>query len=148
MLLKMAMQISLDEVLSMLLSRVDAMTMANENMKSKFNILARAMYKKGLLTDEDITQSVKEEHQLLLSLGAIKEMPDDAALKSTADNMIMWLKNDADAIKKSMKDYEEKVKAMIEEEQKKPHLDVASAADLERLDRMNGGSQNSRLIVP
>ena len=142
------MQISLDEVLSMLLSRVDAMTMANENMKSKFNILARAMYKKGLLTDEDITQSVKEEHQLLLSLGAIKEMPDDAALKSTADNMIMWLKNDADAIKKSMKDYEEKVKAMIEEEQKKPHLDVASAADLERLDRMNGGSQNSRLIVP
>lgn len=144
----MAMQISLDEVLSMLLSRVDAMTMANENMKSKFNILARAMYKKGLLTDEDITQSVKEEHQLLLSLGAIKEMPDDAALKSTADNMIMWLKNDADAIKKSMKDYEEKVKAMIEEEQKKPHLDVASAADLERLDRMNGGSQNSRLIVP
>jgi uncharacterized coiled-coil DUF342 family protein len=148
MLLKMAMQISLDEVLSMLLSRVDAMTMANENMKSKFNILARAMYKKGLLTDEDITQSVKEEHQLLLSLGAIKEMPDDAALKSTADNMIMWLKNDADAIKKSMKDYEEKVKAMIEEEQKKPHLDVASAADLERLDRMNGGSQDSRLIVP
>lgn len=144
----MAMQISLDEVLSMLLSRVDAMTMANENMKSKFNILARAMYKKGLLTDEDITQSVKEEHQLLLSLGAIKEMPDDAALKSTADNMIMWLKNDADAIKKSMKDYEEKVKAMIEEEQKKPHLDVASAADLERLDRMNGGSQDSRLIVP
>ncbi len=144
----MAMQISLDEVLSMLLSRVDAMTMANENMKSKFNILARAMYKKGLLTDEDITESVKEEHQLLLSLGAIKEMPDDAALKSTADNMIMWLKNDADAIKKSMKDYEEKVKAMIEEEQKKPHLDVASAADLERLDRMNGGSQNSRLIVP
>ena len=142
------MQISLDEVLSMLLSRVDAMTMANENMKSKFNILARAMYKKGLLTDEDITQSVKEEHQLLLSLGAIKEMPDDAALKSTAENMIMWLKNDADAIKKSMKDYEEKVKAMIEEEQKKPHLDVASAADLERLDRMNGGSQNSRLIVP
>ncbi len=41
----MPMQISLDEVLSMLLSRVDAMTMANENMKSKFNILARALYK-------------------------------------------------------------------------------------------------------
>jgi uncharacterized coiled-coil DUF342 family protein len=144
----MAMQVSLDEVLSMLLSRVDAMTMANENMKSKFNILARAMYKKGLLTDEDIVESVKEEHKLLQSLGAIKEMPDDAALKSISDNMIMWLKNDADAIKKSMKDYEEKVKAMIEEEQKKPHLDVASAADLERLDRMGGGAQNSRLIVP
>ena len=37
---------------------------------------------------------------------------------------------------------------MIEEEEKKPRLDVASAADLQRLDRMSGNSQGSRLIVP
>ena len=144
----MPMQISLDEVLSMLLSRVDAMTMANENMKSKFNILARALYKKGLLTDDDILQSVRDEHQLLLDLGAIKAMPDDETLKSVADNVTQWVKNDAEAIKQSMKEYEAKVKAMIEEEEKTPRLDVASAADLQRLDRMSGNSQGSRLIVP
>ena len=144
----MPMQISLDEVLSMLLSRVDAMTMANENMKSKFNILARALYKKGLLTDDDILQSVRDEHQLLLDLGAIKAMPDDETLKAVADNVTQWVKNDAEAIKQSMKEYEAKVKAMIEEEEKKPRLDVASAADLQRLDRMSGNSQGSRLIVP
>ena len=144
----MPMQISLDEVLSMLLSRVDAMTMANENMKSKFNILARALSKKGLLTDDDILQSVRDEHQLLLDLGAIKAMPDDETLKSVADNVTQWVKNDAEAIKQSMKEYEAKVKAMIEEEEKKPRLDVASAADLQRLDRMSGNSQGSRLIVP
>ena len=144
----MAMQISLDEVLSMLLSRVDAMAVANENMKSKFNILARALYKKGLLTDDDLVQSVKDEHKLLLDLGAIKEMPDDAALKSIADNMIVWIKNDAEAIRKNMKDYEAKVKAMIEEEEKKPRLDVASAADLQRLERMSGKKSGSVLIIP
>ena len=144
----MPMQISLDEVLSMLLSRVDAMTMANENMKSKFNILARALYKKGLLTDDDILQSVRDEHQLLVDLGAIKAMPDEETLKSIADNVTQWVKNDAEAIKQSMKEYEAKVKAMIEEEEKKPRLDVASAADLQRLDRMSGNSQGSRLIVP
>ncbi len=144
----MPMQISLDEVLSMLLSRVDAMTMANENMKSKFNILARALYKKGLLNDDDILQSVKDEHQLLVDLGAIKSMPDEATLKSIADNVTQWVKNDAEAIKKSMMEYEAKVKAMIEEEEKKPRLDVASAADLQRLDRMSGKTQGSRLIVP
>ena len=144
----MPMQISLDEVLSMLLSRVDAMTMANENMKSKFNILARALYKKGLLNDDDILQSVKDEHQLLVDLGAIKSMPDDATLKSIADNVTQWVKNDAEAIKKSMMEYEAKVKAMIEEEEKKPRLDVASAADLQRLDRMSGKAPGSRLIVP
>ncbi|WP_240496154.1 hypothetical protein [Pyramidobacter sp. C12-8] len=142
------MQISLDEVLSMLLSRVDAMAVANENMKSKFNILARALYKKGLLTDDDLVQSVKDEHKLLLDLGAIKEMPDDAALKSIADNMIVWIKNDAEAIRKNMKDYEAKVKAMIEEEEKKPRLDVASAADLQRLERMSGKKSGSGLIIP
>ncbi len=144
----MPMQISLDEVLSMLLSRVDAMTMANENMKSKFNILARALYKKGLLNDDDILQSVKDEHQLLVDLGAVKSMPDEATLKSIADNVTQWVKNDAEAIKKSMMEYEAKVKAMIEEEEKKPRLDVASAADLQRLDRMSGKTQGSRLIVP
>ena len=144
----MPMQISLDEVLSMLLSRVDAMTMANENLKSKFNILARALYKKGLLNDDDILQSVKDEHQLLVDLGAIKSMPDEATLKSIADNVTQWVKNDAEAIKKSMMEYEAKVKAMIEEEEKKPRLDVASAADLQRLDRMSGKTQGSRLIVP
>ena len=144
----MPMQISLDEVLSMLLSRVDAMTMANENMKSKFNILARALYKKGLLNDDDILQSVKDEHQLLVDLGAVKSMPDEATLKSIADNVTQWVKNDAEAIKKSMMEYEAKVKAMIEEEEKKPRLDVATAADLQRLDRMSGKAQGSRLIVP
>lgn len=144
----MAMQISLDEVLSMLLSRVDAMAVANENMKSKFNILARALYKKGLLTDDDLVQSVKEEHKLLLDLGAIKEMPADEALKSIADNMNVWIKNDAEAIRKNMKDYEAKVKAMIEEEEKKPRLDVASAADLQRLERMSGKKSGGGLIIP
>ena len=144
----MAMQISLDEVLSMLLSRVDAMAVANENMKNKFNILARALYKKGLLTDDDLVQSVKEEHKLLLDLGAIKEMPADEALKSIADNMIVWIKNDAEAIRKNMKDYEAKVKAMIEEEEKKPRLDVASAADLQRLERMSGKKSGGGLIIP
>jgi len=144
----MPMQISLDEVLSMLLSRVDAMTMANENMKSKFNILARALYKKGFLNDADILESVRDEHQLLLDLGAIKAMPDEETLKSIADNVTQWVKNDAEAIKQSMKEYEAKVKAMIEEEEKKPRLDVASAADLQRLDRMNANSQGSRLIIP
>lgn len=145
----MSMQISLDEILSMVVSRVDAMAMANENMKSKFNIIARALYKKGILTDEDLYDSVRDEHQLLLDLGAIKEMPDDEALKAVADNLIMWIKNDADAIKQSMKDYEEKMKKLIEEEQKKPRLDVASAADLQRLDRMSGKKPGgSGIIVP
>ena len=146
----MPMQISLEEILSMLVSRVDQMAMANENMKSKFNIFARILYKKGVFTDEDIFQSVKEEHQLMLDLGAIKEMPDDEMIRGIADNIILWAQNDSATIKRNMQEYESKIKAMIEEEERKPRLDVASAADLQRLDRMSGRNPGgtSRLIVP
>ncbi len=143
----MAMQISLDEVLSMLLARVDALSMAGENLKSRFNILARAMYRKGLLTDEDILTSVKEEHQLLLDLGAIQKLPDEESLKSVADSILQWVKCDAGAIKQSIVDYEKKMQEMIKEEERKPRLDVASAADLQRLDRMSGGGK-SKLLLP
>jgi hypothetical protein len=41
------MQISLDELLSMIMARIDALTVSDENVKTKFNVLARAMYRKA-----------------------------------------------------------------------------------------------------
>lgn len=146
----MPMQISLDEVLSMLLTRVDSLSVQGENTKNRFNVLARALYKKGLLTDQDLLDSLKDEHQLLLDLGAIQSMPDDEALKAMADNLVQWLQGDAPAIKKSMEEYEAKIKKMVQEEQSKPRLDVASAADLKRLDRLSGqgAAGSSKLLLP
>lgn len=141
-------QISLDEVLSVLLSRVDAMSMAGENLKNKFNILARVLYRKGLVTDEEILESIKAEHQLLMDLGAVQEMPDDKTLSDMAENMLQWLRCDAEAIKQGIKEYEEKVREMMREQERKPRLDVASAADLQRLDRMSGKSGKSGLLIP
>ncbi len=37
----MPMQVSLDEILSMLLARVDGLALSDENSKSKFNIITR-----------------------------------------------------------------------------------------------------------
>lgn len=143
----MPMQISLDEVLSMLISRVDSLSMANENMKSHANIVARALYKKGFLTDEDIIASIKDENQLMQRLGALKELPDEESVKTVADSILQWIKCDDAGIKKSLQDYKEKMEAMIKEEQSKPRLDVASAADLQRLNRMSGKS-GSKLLIP
>ena len=42
------MQIGLDELLSMLVSRVEEMALDNENQKSRFNVMFRILYKKGL----------------------------------------------------------------------------------------------------
>lgn len=141
------MQISIDEVLSMLLSRVESLAVQSESSKNRLNIFARAMYKKGLLTREDLTDSMKAEHQLLVELGAMAEMPSDEDMNTMVDSLVQWLDGDAAAIKKSMEDYQEKLQKMIREEQAKPRIDVASTEDLRRLDQMSQKG-SGKILLP
>ena len=141
------MQISLEEVLSMLLQRVEGLSANYENSKTKANIIDRVLYKKGLLTDEDILDSVKEEYRMLKELGIVKEDPKDDTYQTITDGIVQWLKGDTAAIKKTMQDYQKKLEDMArEEEAKKPKIAVAGAGVLNELDQMsnkNGG----KLIV-
>ena len=137
----MPMQIGLDELLSMLLARVDGITLDSENQKSRFNIMFRVLYKKGLISDRDILESVKEEHRILKELGMIEELPSAEALESAAAGLVLWLKGDAAAIRKTMEDYEKRVSDAMAKQQQKPKIDVAPAAVLNQLDRLGGRQQ-------
>ena len=136
----MPMQISLDELLSMLLARMDGVTLDSENQKSRFNIMFRVLYKKGLISDQDILDSVKEEHRVLKDLGMIEELPSPEALESVADGLLLWIKGDAAAIKKTMEDYEKRVSETMAKQQKSK-IDVAPAAVLSQLDRIGARQQ-------
>ena len=68
--MQMPMQIGLDELLSMVMARMEGMAMAEESLKTKFNVLARALYRKGLLTDEDVVEALREEYRILKELGS------------------------------------------------------------------------------
>ena len=83
----MPMQISLDELLSALLARVDGMAMNEENLKSRLNIIFRVLYKKGLITDEDVVESIRDEHRLLKELGLTREEPDDEVVNAIAESI-------------------------------------------------------------
>ena len=145
----MPMQVSLDEILSMLLSKVDSLAINDENSKSKFNIVARVLYKKGILTDADIVESIKEEHRMLKELGAIAEEPSDNVVETIADGILQWIKGDVDSLKKGMEEYERKVQeAMAKQQAQKPKIDVASPAVLQQLNRMGGkGQGGGKLII-
>ena len=145
--MQMPMQISLDEVLSMLLARVDSLAFNDENLKTKFNILARAMYRKGLISDEDIVDSIREEHRILADLGLIQEVPADDVIRTVAEGILQWVKGDAAAIKKAMEDYEKKLQELAKQQAEKPKIDVASPAVLQQLDMLIGkGKGKSKLI--
>ncbi len=145
----MPMQVSLDEILSMLLARVDSLAINDENSKSKFNIVARVLYKKGILTDADIVESIKEEHRMMKELGAIAEEPSDDIVETIAEGILQWIKGDVDSLKKGMEEYERKVQeAMAKQQAQKPKIDVASPAVLQQLNRMGGkGQGGGKLII-
>ena len=140
----MPMQIGIDELLSMLVSRLEEVALETENQKSKFNIMFRMLYKKGLFNEQDAYEAVKDEHKILFELGAIKEMPDDAAIKAAAENLMLWIKGDAEAIKKSVEDIRKRLEKAAEE-QNKPKIDVAPAGVLNELDRL--GANNKKIIL-
>ena len=140
------MQISLEEIITMLLSRVESLSANDENNKTKSNIIYRALYKKGLITEEDIMSSVKDEYKMLKELGVIQTEPKDEMYQTISDGILQWIKGDVEGIKKSMADYEKKVQEYAREEAaQKPKIQVAGANVLNQLDSMSGGK--GKLIV-
>ena len=147
----MPMQIGLEEIISMLLSRVEALSMNDENNKTKQNIISRVLYKQGILTDEDIIQSVKDEHSMLHELGLLQQMPDDEVISAIAESILQWIRGDVAAIKKNMEEYEKKMQEYAREEARKPSIQVAGSNVLQQLDRMapppGSGKSGSKLII-
>jgi hypothetical protein len=145
------MQISLEEVITMLLTRVESLSMSDENGKTRFNIVARALYKKGFITDDDIMESVREEHRMLKELGMIQETPGEDVVKAVADNILQWVRGDVEVIKRAMSEYDKKLKEYAREEARKPSIAVASSDVLHQLDRLaspsGSGNRGGKLII-
>lgn len=140
----MPMQIGLDELLTMLVSRVEEMTLDSENQKSRFNIMFRMLYKKGLFNEKDAFEAIRDENKILLELGMIKAMPDEKTMQAAADNLMLWIKGDAKAIKQSMEELQKRLQEAAEK-QRAPKIDVAPAGVLNELDRL--GSGNSKKLI-
>ena len=140
------MQISLEEIITMLLSRVESLSANDENSKTKSNIIYRALYKKGLITEEDIMDSVKEEYKMLKELGVFQTEPKEEMYTTITDGILQWIKGDVEGIKRSMAEYEKKLQEYAREEAaKKPKIEVAGANVLNQLDNMAGAK--GKLIV-
>jgi len=137
----MPMQLGFDELISMILARIDGMSMEDENIKSRFNIMARVLYKKGILTEQDVIESVKDEHRILKEIGLIEKEPDQATVEAIANSITLWLKGDSLTIRKNIEEYERKVQEAVARQQQKGKLDVAPAAALQQLDRISSKKQ-------
>ncbi|MBQ3694084.1 MAG: hypothetical protein II884_04855 [Synergistaceae bacterium] len=141
----MPMQISLDELLGVLVSHTQELAIDNENIKNKFNIMSRILYKKGLFNEHDALEAIRDENKMLLELGMIKTMPDEKTLKNADENLMMWIKGDTKAIKRSLEEMQKKIQEE-EAKQNAPRIETAPAGVLDQLDRLNSNN-NKKLIL-
>ena len=139
------MQIGIEDLLGMLVSRIEELSVENENQKSRFNVMFRVLYKKGLFNENDAYESIKDENKILLELGAIEKMPDEKTLRAAADNLMLWVKGDPEAIKQSVENIRKRLQEAAEQ-QSKPKINVAPAGVLNELDRL-GANNNKKIII-
>ena len=136
------MQLSLDEIISYVLQRVEALSANEENLKTKQNIVNRVLYKKGLITEDEIKESILDEYKMLKALGAMEEDPSEELVESLKRGIVTWLACDTEAIKASMMEYQKKLEELAAEA-KKPKIEVANAGVLDRLDAATQKAQQS-----
>ena len=141
----MPMQISLDELLGMLVSRTEEIALDNENQKNRFNIMFRILYKKGLFDEKDAIDAISDENKILLEIGIINAMPDEKTLKAAADNLMLWVKGDTKEIKRSMEELQKRIQE-AEAKQNAPKIETAPAGVLNQLDSLNGGNNNKLIL--
>ena len=107
-----SMQISLDQMLPIMFSQVQDLAAGREQDIQSFNTFFRVLYNKGIITEEDIFNSLKQEYQLFIDIGRLKTMPSDEEINQVVNGMLLWIKADKDEVSEVIKQHQKELEEM------------------------------------
>jgi hypothetical protein len=143
------MQISLDQLLQVLMARLDSLEMSLEDLKFRTDVALRILRKNNLLDEDKVKEAVKEEFVLLNQLSDEKEEIDEEKIESITKGIINWVDNDVDYFKRQYADFQEKLRQFLEED--KSNISVASPELLKQLESLKGENpkkNKNNFIIP
>ncbi|WGS64489.1 hypothetical protein [Marinitoga aeolica] len=141
------MQVSLDQLINVIMAKLEGLEMSLEDLKFRTNIALRVLYKNELLTEDNLVEAIKDEFKANTELeGKAIELPDEKA-KEMSKDILNWIKIDLEEMKKKMKEYEEQLKQLMQQAEA-PDISVAPPDLLNQLDQMKktNNKGNSGLI--
>ncbi|HHV02020.1 MAG TPA: hypothetical protein GXX68_07590 [Defluviitoga tunisiensis] len=144
------MQISLDQLLQVLMARLDSLEMSLEDLKFRTDVALRILRKNNLLDEDKVKEAVKEEFVLLNQLSDEKEEINEEKIESITKGIINWVDNDVDYFKRQYADFQEKLRQFLEEEDKS-NISVASPELLKQLESLKGENpkkNKNNFIIP
>jgi protein subunit release factor A len=149
------MQVSLDQLLQMLMARLESLEMSVEDLKFRTNISLRMLRKNDDLDLEKVKQVVKEELEALNQLSEEEMDISEDRVDEIAKGIVQWVDNDLEELKDRLSDYQEKLKQLLEEEEAGKNISIASPELLKQLEKTNlnkirgkNGGNKDNIIVP
>lgn len=107
------MQITIDQLLQLLMARLDSLEMSIEDLKFRINISLRILRKNNLLNEENVKEAVKEEFELLNQLSEEEIELEEERIESVTKSIVNWVDNDVNYFKKQYADFEEKLRKFL-----------------------------------
>ncbi|MBO8165723.1 MAG: hypothetical protein DRP32_01490 [Thermotogae bacterium] len=137
------MQISLEQILSVLMGKVEALEAALDDLRLRNNIILRLVKNSGELDREMIQKAVKEELEVSKKAGLIEDNKETlSTIDSLTDSIYKWLTGDVEDIKAKMDEYRKKMEEVMKEQESKV-IDVAPPDFVKKLEpkepKKNGG---------
>jgi hypothetical protein len=124
------MDMSLEEIMSVILSRVEGLSASMEDLRFRINVLGSAMVDKGDIAKDDIRAAVRKQLNIMKYLGSAEEV-DLNTVEGLSESIMNWFSGDMSAIKAEFEEYrkvmEEAEKNMKNEEKK---IEIAGAGFL------------------
>jgi len=124
------MDMSLEEIMSVLLSRLEGLSASMEDLRFRINVLGSVMVDKNNVTKDDIRTAVRKQLNIMKYLGSAEEV-DLNTVEGLSESIMNWFSGDMSAIKAEFEEYqrimEEAEKKMKSEEKK---IEIAGAGAL------------------
>lgn len=141
------MQISLDQFLGAIMSRVDNLEATIDDLRLRTNIAMR-LVKSAVpqLTKDDVERAVSEELEVTKEAGMMEENDEiEAISEKLTDSIYGWLEGDVSELREKMDAYRKKLQEAMEAEKSKV-IDVAPAGFVNQLGQELGNKKGKILF--
>lgn len=131
------MDMSLEELMNMLISRLEGLSASVEDLRFRMNIIGSALADQDIIKKDDIRSAVRKQLNIMKYLGSADNV-DYNTVEGLTESIMNWFDGDMSAIKA---EYEQYKKIMEEAEEKikkeSQRIEIAGAGSLGDLKKQN-----------
>ncbi|HNT94657.1 MAG TPA: hypothetical protein PKM99_00900 [Thermotogota bacterium] len=131
------MEISIDKLLNILVSQVESISAAVEDLRLKQNVVGTVLMDSGMVNEEKIKNAVKKQFHVMKSLNP-EEKINEEEIDLFTKEIVKWFQCDILSIKEDLERIQHMLKQMAKDspKQDKGRIQIATPGLLNDLDRL------------